>query len=187
MPQAETKLPAASPPDELQQLGIRIRVAHKDVVAAASNMILKAIEAGALLIQAKERVPRNTWMAWLQENCPAVSDRTARLYIQLATGREKIEANMKTGLATVANLTFTQALGWLKTSDTDTKSEAKSEAAGAKPAGKSKKPAEVYRARQEELIDALRELSSPDHAEEYALKTKARLDETIAAWRKEAA
>jgi Protein of unknown function (DUF3102) len=185
MPQAEPKLlapaPAAPPPDELQQLGIRIRVAHKDVVAAAGNMILKAIEAGALLIQAKERVPRNTWMAWLQENCPAVSDRTARLYIQLATGREVIEANMKTGLATVANPTFTQALGWLKTSDTDTKSEAKP---GAKPSGK--KPAEVYRAKQEELVDALRELSSPDHAEEYALKTKARLDETIAAWREEA-
>jgi Protein of unknown function (DUF3102) len=185
MPQAEklpTLAPAPAPPDELQQLGIRIRVAHKDVVAAASNMILKAMEAGALLLQAKEKVPRNTWMAWLQENCSTVSDRTARLYIQLATGREVIEANMKTGLATVANPTFTQALGWLKT-DTDTKSEA---TAGEAKAGKSKKPAEVYRAKQEELIDALRELSSPDHAEEYALKTKGRLDETIAAWRKEA-
>jgi Protein of unknown function (DUF3102) len=100
------------------------------VVAAAGNMILKAIEAGTLLIQAKEKVPRNTWMAWLQENCPAVSDRTARLYIQLATGREVIEANMKTGLATVANPTFTQALGWLRT---DTKSEVGGAGGGPKP------------------------------------------------------
>jgi hypothetical protein len=178
MPQAEklpAPAPAAAPPDDLGNLATRIRIAHKDVVAAASNMILKAIEAGTLLIQAQEKVPRNTWMAWLQQNCSGISDRTARLYIQLAKGREVIEANMKAGLATVANPTFTQALGWLK-------ADTKSEVTEAKP-GKSKKPAEVYRARQEELIDALRELSSPDHAEEYAAKTKARLDETIAAWR----
>jgi hypothetical protein len=143
-------------------------------------MILKAMEVGTLLLRAQQKVPRNTWMAWLQQNCPEISDRTARLYIQLARGREKIEANMKVGVATVANPTFTQALGWLK--NTDTKSEATSEA----KSGKRKKPAEVYRAKQEELVDALRELSSHDHAEEYAAKTKARLDETIAAWREEA-
>jgi hypothetical protein len=182
--QTEPKLPAtappAAPPDELQQLGTRIRIVHKEVVAAAGNMILKAMDAGVPLLQAQQKVPRNTWMAWLQQNCPEISDRTARLYIQLARGREKIEANMKVGVATVANPTFTQALGWLK--NTDTKSEAKSEA----KSGKGKKPAEIYKAKQEELVDALRELSSPDHAEEYALKTKARLDETIAAWREEA-
>jgi hypothetical protein len=180
-PKLPATAPAPAPLDDLEQLAPRIRNAHRDVVAAASNMILKAMEAGTLLLQAQNKVPRNTWMAWLQQNCPGISDRTARLYIQLAKGREVIEANMKTGLATVANPTFTQALGWLK--NTDTKSEA---IAGEAKSGKSKKPAEIYRARQEELIDALRELSSPDHAEEYALKTKARLDETIAAWREEA-
>jgi hypothetical protein len=186
--QVETKLSAVSlpEPDELGKLAIGIRIAHKDVVAAAGNMIVKAMEAGSLLIQAKQKVPRNTWIAWLAANCYNISDRTARLYIQLAEGRDVIEAQMKTGLATVANPTFHQALGWLKTPATDTNSSTPPDTNSGTGA-KRRKPAEVYRAKQEELVDALRELSSPDHAEEYAAKTKTRLDETIAAWRNEAA
>jgi ParB-like chromosome segregation protein Spo0J len=44
---------------------------------------------------------------------------------------------------------------------------------------------QVYHACQEQLIDALMEFSSADHAEEHAEETKSRLDETIASMRKE--
>jgi hypothetical protein len=47
MPSNSTVHPA---PDELQQLAVYIRMAHKDVVGAARNMIMKAMDAGALLI-----------------------------------------------------------------------------------------------------------------------------------------
>jgi len=46
---------------------------------------------------------------------------------------------------------------------------------------------QIYHALQEQLIDALMEFSSADHAEEHAEETKTRLDETIASMRKEAA
>ena len=160
----EPKLPAAAPApaplDDLEQLAPRIRNAHKDVVAAASNMILKAMEAGTLLLQAQNKVPRNTWMAWLQQNCPAISDRTVRVYIQLAKGREKIEANMKTGLAATANPTLTQALTWLKEpSDTNSGS------------GASPKPSDNYDAVEGKLIKKLEEIVSPDTAVAAAQET----------------
>jgi hypothetical protein len=53
----------------------------------------------------------------------------------------------------------------------------------AKPKVRSVK--QVYHALQEQLIDALMEFSSADHAEEHAEETKTRLDETIASMRRE--
>jgi hypothetical protein len=66
----------------------------------------------------------------------------------------------------------------------------KERVAQGKPARKKKtpespKPAEVYKTKQEELIDALKEFTSVEHAEEWAEKTKERLDQTIAAWEDE--
>ena len=43
-----------------------------------------ALEAGALLVKAKEQVPHGQWESWLAENC-AVAPRTARSYMRLAT------------------------------------------------------------------------------------------------------
>lgn len=43
-----------------------------------------ALEAGALLVQAKEQVPHGQWENWLSENC-TVAPRTARSYMKLAT------------------------------------------------------------------------------------------------------
>jgi hypothetical protein len=156
--------PAPAPPDDLEQLAPRIRNAHSAVVTAAGNMILKAMEAGTLLLQAQARVPRNTWMAWLQQNCPAISDRTVRVYIQLAKGREKIEANMKTGLAVTANPTLTQALTWLK-EPSDPNSGANGGANGGA------KPSDNYDAVEGKLIKKLEEIVSPDTAVAAAQET----------------
>lgn len=43
-----------------------------------------ALEAGALLVKAKEQVPHGQWEGWLADNC-AVAPRTARSYMKLAT------------------------------------------------------------------------------------------------------
>ncbi|MBF5004769.1 DUF3102 domain-containing protein [Diaphorobacter caeni] len=43
-----------------------------------------ALEAGALLVQAKEQVAHGQWENWLRENC-TVAPRTARSYMKLAT------------------------------------------------------------------------------------------------------
>jgi hypothetical protein len=165
--QAEPKLPATAPApaplDDLEQLAPRIRNAHSAVVTAAGNMILKAMEAGTLLLQAQARVPRNTWMAWLQQNCPAISDRTVRVYIQLAKGREKIEANMKTGLAATANPTLTQALTWLK--------EPSDPNSGSAGGTGGPKPSDNYDAVEGKLIKKLEEIVSPDTAVAAAQET----------------
>ena len=69
--------------------------------------------------------------------------------------------------------------------------ETRTDSAGRKQPKNKKKPSkprsakQVYHVCQEQLIDALMEFSSADHAEEHAEETKSRLDETIASMRKE--
>jgi hypothetical protein len=53
-----------------------------------------AIDAGDDLKKAKKKLDHGEWMDWLEKNC-ALSDRTARVYMQLADGREIIEARIK--------------------------------------------------------------------------------------------
>jgi hypothetical protein len=89
---------AASPEiasNRLPVLCAEIRKAHADVQDAAKTAAQRAIDAGHLLIEAKELVPHGEWLPWLRENC-ALAERTAQLYMKIA----------KSGLesATVADL-----------------------------------------------------------------------------------
>ena len=69
-----------------------------------------AIEAGRLLLQAKELVPRGEWLSWLADNCE-VSKRSAQEYMQLArTHKEMDPANARR----VAHLSLREALKELR-------------------------------------------------------------------------
>ena len=63
------------------------------------------MDAGDGLTEAKSVLAHGQWDGWLSENFE-LSDRTARLYMQLAEHRERVEAKM----ATVAILTVRDAL-----------------------------------------------------------------------------
>jgi hypothetical protein len=92
-------------PIDLTDIASKINVAHKAYVAATKKGTKHAIEAGDLLIQAKEKlkaeVGHGHWMGWLTRNCPDVSSRTARFYMQVARNAPE--------MAGLANMTMEQA------------------------------------------------------------------------------
>jgi hypothetical protein len=67
----------------LADLAVAINQAHKDVEVHFGTACARAIDAGRLLLAAKEKVPHGEWKAWLDKNC-AFSERTAQLYMQSA-------------------------------------------------------------------------------------------------------
>ena len=81
--------------NRLPILAAQIRQAHDDVGVAARTSADRAIDAGKALIEAKALCGHGHWMPWLRDNC-GISDRTARLYMQLA------KSDLKS--ATVANM-----------------------------------------------------------------------------------
>jgi Protein of unknown function (DUF3102) len=87
--------------NSLTDLAARINAAHDAAAAAIKSSVTHAIQAGDLLIEAKEQLGHGEWLPWLKANF-AFSDRTARLYMQVARRREEVEAK----LATVADLTL---------------------------------------------------------------------------------
>jgi hypothetical protein len=50
---------------------------------------------GELLIAAKAQVKHGEWLPWLQSNCPQISDRTARHWMQIARDWESIPAEVE--------------------------------------------------------------------------------------------
>jgi hypothetical protein len=69
--------------NRLPVLGAEIRKAHADVQESAKTAAQRAIDAGNLLIEAKELVRHGEWLPWLRENC-ALAERTAQLYMKIA-------------------------------------------------------------------------------------------------------
>jgi hypothetical protein len=99
------------------ELANRIKACVAEIKKAAQttqNALARAFEAGELLIQAqKEYGQHGLWKSWLNANCE-LSERTAQLYMQLAEGRSKIEAELaKKDGATVADLSLRGALSLL--------------------------------------------------------------------------
>jgi hypothetical protein len=100
----------------LASLAQQINQEHASCVEAFKATLTHARHAGELLISAKAQVRHGEWLPWLKDNCPQVSDRTARNYMRIAREWEAIPAEVdgiKDALAalspakteTVANLT----------------------------------------------------------------------------------
>jgi hypothetical protein len=87
---------------ELDDLAARIREKQDGIRNVYKLGIEYAMDAGDLLIEAKDKLVHGQWGPWLEANCE-MSARTARRYMLLASNRDTIEAKM----ATVANLNLT--------------------------------------------------------------------------------
>jgi hypothetical protein len=78
--------------NSLADLAARIRAEHEASAAALKSSVEHAMAAGALLIEAKDRLNQHgQWLPWLREHC-ALSERVAQTYMRLARNRETIEA-----------------------------------------------------------------------------------------------
>src|SRR5690348_11012067 len=90
--------------NSLTSLAARIRVEHEAMAIALKRGAEHAMNAGALLIEAKAQLKHGEWLPWLAEHC-AIPERTARLYMRLARNKPEIEQN-----GNVADLTLRGAL-----------------------------------------------------------------------------
>lgn len=84
--------------NSLADLAARIKTEHQAVSTALKDSVRHAIAAGALLIEAKARVPHGQWLPWLQDHC-TMAERTAQLYMRCARNREAIEDQIRSGVA----------------------------------------------------------------------------------------
>jgi hypothetical protein len=116
----------------LTNLAAKIQAEHEAVEAAKGTALVAArkgiehaLACGDLLIEAKAQLPHGQkWLPWLTENCPAISERTARLYMQLAGGRTTLNAQN----GNVADLSLREALKLLEPDDDDDEAAALSDA-----------------------------------------------------------
>src|SRR5262249_10302794 len=75
-------------------LATKIRDVHSAVVGRMTDTILRAIEAGELLLVAKDRIPHGEFLGWLEANC-GVSERCAQNYMKCAKGKPAILAEIE--------------------------------------------------------------------------------------------
>lgn len=92
--------------NRLPTLAADIKAAHLEAQRSAQAMAERALEAGRLLIEAKEAVRHGEWSPWLKEHVD-LPERTARRYMQLARSGVKS--------ATVADLGIVGALDLMAT------------------------------------------------------------------------
>jgi hypothetical protein len=90
--------------NRLSHLRAEIVVRDADVRAAAKAGVVAAIAAGVALIESKAILGHGEFSRWIEAQT-GLAPRTARLYMNLASHRDRVEAK----LATVASLTIREA------------------------------------------------------------------------------
>ena len=99
----------------LPELATAINAEHDAAERTARRAIDHARSAGENLVLAKAQVEHGQWLPWLSANCPALSARTARAYMQLSRNWGMLETKM----ADSANLSIDAALKLLNAPDSD--------------------------------------------------------------------
>jgi hypothetical protein len=133
--------------EELSQLAAKARQAH-GIVANSTKVVLQhAITAGNALNEAKSKVGHGNWLAWLEENCPDISNRTAERYMKLADGKEKLWKKLEDmdKFDTMSNLSINEALRLIDEPDGDQSASAEAQQTemqgqGDAPSNSSSKP-----------------------------------------------
>lgn len=95
----------------LAELAAAINQSHFACQEKYKASLIEARKAGEFLLIAKTKVkqsPSGRWLVWLSENCPNISERTARAYMQIAREWEVIEKT-----ATIADFCFKDVLKML--------------------------------------------------------------------------
>lgn len=82
-------------PSPLATLATQINHEHQQCVEAFKATLGHARNAGELLIAAKAQVRHGEWLPWLKENCPAISDRTARNYMRICREWDSLPSGME--------------------------------------------------------------------------------------------
>lgn len=89
--------------NRLAELADVIAVEHRQAEKAARKALDHALAAGDALLEAKGCVAHGEWAHWLSQHVPAISGRTAQLYMKLARHRDELNPQR------VADLSLRQA------------------------------------------------------------------------------
>jgi hypothetical protein len=141
------------------------------MLVSFQRSVTHAMEVGDLLIEAKRRVGHGNFEAWLGTHCQ-LSFRTARRYMGMAKDRAKIEAQLATKTANLADLNAQRLL-----TDQSGGGGGNGGSGGSGGSGQ-RTPAGEYDQLEEKLIDKLKELD-PSEAREQADKTIGALNDTV--------
>jgi hypothetical protein len=99
--------PSKKQAHDLKRAASRIRSEFRLAHRAGRDAVQHAIKAGEALIACKAKLPHGAWLGWLKKNCPAISERTAQAYMQVAQDGPKLLAAKS---ATTADLTLRKAI-----------------------------------------------------------------------------
>lgn len=192
-----TRPPAPSPVAATSEADLvkRINDTLAHIERVTRETVPRAIDLGAMLIKAKaDYGAHGKWGQWLKDNCKQVSERTAQLYMKLAEGRAKIEAELaKRDPAAVADLiadlSLRGALQLLEGGSVESESGAGKGTAGKGKGGTKGKGegnhSDAYDGVQKRLIEKLKKLE-PEQAEAAVNETIKRLKEAVAAMKAKA-
>jgi hypothetical protein len=138
----------------------------------ASHVVLRAINLGKLLIEAKNHDGQyGKWATWLKENCKEMSERTAQRYMDLAIKEKELRAKLpwkkseNTIRHGVADLTLNEACGLIKEQGDNREP---------------KSPHDKYVTAEGNLIEKLKALGSAVAIKEAADQTLRRLNAAVA-------
>jgi hypothetical protein len=87
----------------LPDLAARINSEHAACLASAKDAILRAIEVGRLLAEAKGRVRHGEWAGWVEANC-SFGIRQAQCYMRAHHNRGALEEQMRSGASHLTGL-----------------------------------------------------------------------------------
>ncbi len=92
----------------LGDLAQQINEGHDETRKLAVTALQRAMETGALLLRAKQRLPHGEWGAWMRDNI-RMSPRTAQMYMRVARTWPQVEGKS----ASIADLTLTEVVAQL--------------------------------------------------------------------------
>jgi hypothetical protein len=167
---------------KLAKLAAEANRLHNLIVEGNQSSLQRSIEAGTFLIEAKKIVGHGDWGQWLVKNCPQISDRTARLYMQLANEKnvKKIEEAADQNGNGVTELSLSGARRLLiKPKTEEEKAKAKAKAERERKAKDKEEEARVAVLAGANLADVMNAKGTDEI--KTALKHSARSEEVIAA------
>lgn len=93
--------------NRLTEIADTVNAEHGELETMLRDSMARAVNIGGLLTEAKKLVGHGNWGRWLKNNC-RFSERTAQNYMRIFANYPELAKN-----ATVADLTYKQALGLL--------------------------------------------------------------------------
>jgi hypothetical protein len=90
----------------LVKLARQINAEHAAIIDHTQTSLQRAMAAGAMLKEVKDKVGHGAWEKWLKANCPDISKETATLYMRLHKNTSTLEAEAEANQQRITDLSI---------------------------------------------------------------------------------